>query len=101
MFSKDLPPVEPEPEPELVEIVIQVLGTNGTLMSAQQASLEQRDGQVDAGKQVFPKLARMMDYLVAIPEFPQPAVAFPSIGLDGGARLIRHPRVLSFCICRC
>lgn len=64
-----------------------MLGTNGTLMSAQQPSLEQRDGQIDAGKQVFPNLARMMNDLMAIPEFPQSAVAFPPIGLDGGARL--------------
>lgn len=56
-------------------------------MSSQQPSLEQRDSQVDSGKQVFSYLARMMDDLMGMLEFSQPVVAFPSVRLDVGARL--------------
>jgi hypothetical protein len=51
-------------------------------MRAQQPSLEQRDGQVDFGKQVFSQFVGLTDHLVAIANILQPAVAFPSVGLN-------------------
>jgi hypothetical protein len=50
-----------EAEDELVEIVVEVLVTNGSLMGSEHLSLEQGNRPVDSGQQVFPILEATLD----------------------------------------
>ena len=79
------PPVEPEGE--LIEIIIQMLRTNRSLMRAEQPSLEQRDGQVNSGEKILAQFVGVVEHLVSIAKIPQPAVGSPPVGLNESSRL--------------
>ena len=50
-----------ETEDEFVEVVVEVLVTDSSLMGSEHPSLEQRDRSVDSGQQAFPLLEAVLD----------------------------------------
>src|SRR5260221_2230476 len=74
-----------ESKGELVEIFIQMLVPNRSLMSAEQPSLEQRDDAMNSGQHVLRLPFMALD--VAVVDIPvQPHVGGPAVGPDRACR---------------
>jgi hypothetical protein len=69
-----------ETEGELVQVVIQVRHTYGSLMCAQQPTFEQRNNSVNQGQQILTNVGFFPDDVVVISQTLQLAVAAPAIG---------------------
>ena len=78
-----------ESKRELVQVVVQVGGTDGALVRTQQPSLEQGGDAVCPGQQVVSHFGGWSDYFVLISQRPQAAITRPVVGLQARAWLDR------------
>jgi hypothetical protein len=65
-----------ETEDEFVEVVVEVLVTDSSLMGSEHPSLEQRDRSMDSGQQVFP-IVEAMPVRPISPAGPPPLLVQP------------------------
>src|SRR5213593_3239373 len=88
-----------EPKRELVQIVVQMFGTDGTLVGTQQPSLEQGSDAVGPGEQVISQAGGWSDYFVLRSQRPQSSITRPVVCLNARARLDRllHRRLQAGC----
>src|SRR4030043_2202487 len=71
-----------KPKCIFVEVIIQMLMANSTLMCAQHPSLQQGGHSVAMRQQIIANLLRMADYFMGIPKGIQPGIASPAIGMN-------------------
>jgi len=70
------------PERVFVEVVIQMLMTDSSLMRAHHPSLEQGGYPVTMRQKVFAYLRSLACHFMSIPHGIQSAIAFPSVGTN-------------------
>jgi hypothetical protein len=76
-----------EPEDELVEIALQVLGADGAVVRAQQPTLGEAKDEMEGGQALvgLASGAREVDGVVVVVGGFEPTIATPTVGGDRGA----------------
>jgi hypothetical protein len=76
-----------EAEGELVQVLVEMAGSDSTLMGAEKPPLEQRGDEVDTGHDLMAELSALADVGDLVPETirGQPTVALPAVGVNNRA----------------